>query len=177
VYSILLADMPFGYFNHLSAARKKVYLRSDAIDRLALPPGPSLQDVLKRIQEYLSAEQRAALEKASQQLLDELTRRFDVPLVKVRIRNVRPSGNWGELHGLYEPAEQTPAVISTWMRTVARRQVVAYKTFVRTLLHEFCHHIDYELIKLPETFHTEGFYKREAALFREIHGGALPLEK
>jgi hypothetical protein len=169
--------MPFGYFNLLSAARKKVYLRSDAIESLALPPGPSLQDVLTRIQEHLSAEQRVALERASQQLLDELTRRFNVPPVRVRIRNVRPSGNWGELHGLYEPAEQSPAVISTWMRTVARKQMVAYKTFVRTLLHEFCHHIDYELIKLPETFHTGGFYKREAALFRAIHEGASPWEK
>jgi hypothetical protein len=47
---------------------------------------------------------------------------------------------------------------------------------VRTLIHEFCHHLDYELIKLPETFHTEGFYKREASLFREIHGVLLPLD-
>ena len=35
---------------------------------------------------------------------------------------------------------------------------------VRTLLHEVCHHLDYELYKLEETFHTEGFYKRESSL-------------
>ncbi len=50
------------------------------------------------------------------------------------------------------------------MRTAARRDVVAFKTFLRTLVHELCHHLDYELYKLPETFHTEGFYKRESTL-------------
>ena len=69
---------------------------------------------------------------------------------------VRPSGNWGELHGLYEPTEDgTPPLITVWMRTVARKQVVAFRTFLRTLLHELCHHLDYELYKFPETFHTE----------------------
>jgi hypothetical protein len=42
--------------------------------------------------------------------------------------------------------------------------VVAFKTFLRTLVHEVCHHLDYELFRLAETFHTEGFYKRESTL-------------
>ena len=44
------------------------------------------------------------------------------------------------------------------------RQVVAFKSFLRTLVHEFGHHLDYEMFKLQETFHTEGFYKRESRL-------------
>ena len=35
---------------------------------------------------------------------------------------------------------------------------------MRTLIHELCHHLDYELYALEETFHTEGFYKRESSL-------------
>ena len=35
---------------------------------------------------------------------------------------------------------------------------------IRTLVHELCHHLDYELFALEETFHTEGFYKRESSL-------------
>ncbi|MBK8019762.1 MAG: SprT-like domain-containing protein [Betaproteobacteria bacterium] len=31
------------------------------------------------------------------------------------------------------------------------------RTFLRTLLHELCHHLDYEMFRLEETFHTEGF--------------------
>ncbi len=50
------------------------------------------------------------------------------------------------------------------MRTAQSRQVVAYKTFLRTVVHELCHHLDYELFALEETFHTEGFYKRESSL-------------
>jgi hypothetical protein len=66
---------------------------------------------------------------------------------------------------LYEPAEGAgKATISVWMRTVRRRQVVAFKSFVRTVSHEVCHHLDYGLFALEETFHTEGFYKRESSL-------------
>jgi hypothetical protein len=46
--------------------------------------------------------------------------------------------------------------------------VVAFRSFLRTLLHELCHHLDYELFKMEETFHTEGFYKRESSLFHQL---------
>jgi len=54
------------------------------------------------------------------------------------------------------------------MRTAKHRRVVAFRTFLRTLLHELCHHLDYELFGLEETFHTEGFYKRESSLFHQL---------
>ena len=63
---------------------------------------------------------------------------------------------------------RTPARITVWMRTAARKDVVAFKTFLRTLIHELCHHLDYELYKMPETFHTEGFYKRESTLVNAL---------
>ena len=50
------------------------------------------------------------------------------------------------------------------MRTAKKQQVVAFKSFLRTLVHEVAHHLDYELYLLEETFHTEGFYKRESSL-------------
>ena len=56
------------------------------------------------------------------------------------------------------------------MRTAHRRQVVAFRTFLRTLLHEVCHHLDYDLLRLPDSFHTEGFYKRESSLLKQILG-------
>jgi hypothetical protein len=45
---------------------------------------------------------------------------------------------------------------------------VAFRTFLRTLLHELCHHLDYRLYRLPDSFHTEGFYKRESSLFHQL---------
>jgi hypothetical protein len=31
-----------------------------------------------------------------------------------------------------------------------------------------CHHLDYEHLKLGDSFHTEGFYKRESSLFHQL---------
>jgi hypothetical protein len=81
----------------------------------------------------------------------------------------RPSGDYGELHGLYEPEDGGKAArITVWMRTAQKQQVVKFRTFLRTVIHEVCHHIDYEHFKLAETFHTEGFYKRESAMVKEL---------
>ena len=81
----------------------------------------------------------------------------------------------GELHGLYEPDEELPtARISVWMRTAQKKQVVAFRSFLRTLVHEFLHHLDYEHFKLPETFHTEGFYRRESSLANALFGPGTP---
>jgi hypothetical protein len=90
----------------------------------------------------------------------------------VRVLERRPANSSGELQGLYEPDEVTGGVahISVWMRTAQKVQVVKFRTFLRTLVHEVVHHLDYELYKLPETFHTQGFYARESALMRELLG-------
>jgi hypothetical protein len=165
--------MPFSYFDRLSPARKVVYLRSDAIEKIQLPPGPPLTDFVPRLERALAAERRKEVEEVSQALLSALTTRLKVPPVRAKVLTVRPSGNWGELHGLYEPTDDgTPPLITVWMRTVARKQVVAFRTFLRTVLHELCHHLDYELYQFPETFHTEGFYKRESNLLTLIAGAA-----
>jgi hypothetical protein len=163
--------MPFSYFERLSPARQRIYLRSDAIDKVDLPQGASLERLIQDMEVALRTENRGEAERFAQTLLNDLTARLKVPRVRVRVLSVRPSGNWGELHGLYEPFDDgTPPLITVWMRTVARKQVVAFKTFLRTILHELCHHLDYELYKLPETFHTEGFYKRESSLYYQIRG-------
>lgn len=157
--------MRFAYYARLSPSRQRIYRESDAIATLALPDGVAAGACVACIRDGLAAEDRRAVARASQELVDRLVRGFGVPPIRVRVLAVRPSYDYGDLHGLYEPEEgRTPARITVWMRTAARRQVVAFKTFLRTLVHEVCHHLDYELFKLPETFHTEGFYKRESTL-------------
>jgi len=54
------------------------------------------------------------------------------------------------------------------MKTAAKGQVVAFKSFIRTVLHELCHHIDFTCLDLDDSLHTEGFFKREAFLYRQI---------
>jgi hypothetical protein len=54
------------------------------------------------------------------------------------------------------------------MRTAQHKKVVAFRTFLRTILHELCHHLYYEVLDLDDSFHTEGFFKRESSLFRPL---------
>jgi hypothetical protein len=171
--------MPFAYYARLSSARQRIYRQSDAITTLALPDGVAAGDRVARLRAALGREDRAAVQAACQELLDALIAAYRVPKLRARVLAKRPADGEGELHGLYEPDEAaTPARITVWMRTAARKDVVAFKTFLRTLIHELCHHLDYELYRLPETFHTEGFYKREstlvAALLREEEMAADP---
>ena len=46
--------------------------------------------------------------------------------------------------------------------------MVAFRTWLRTFLHELCHHLDFMLLELPHSFHTEGFFKRESSLFHQL---------
>jgi len=161
--------MPFAYYARLSAARQRIYRQSDAIEALGLPEGIAAGPRVARIRTSLAREDRAAVQAAVQDLLDVLAAGYRVPKTRARVLARRPADGGGELHGLYEPDDAgTPARITVWMRTAARRDVVAYKTFLRTLMHEVCHHLDYELFRLPETFHTAGFYKRESSLVNAL---------
>lgn len=157
--------MRFGYYDRLSPARKKIYRRSDDIAALGMPAKLDLGASVVRIETALRADDRASVQRECQDLIDALAAGYHVPPVRVRILARRPADDYGELHGLYEPEEsRAPPRITAWMRTAHKRQVVAFKTFLRTVIHELCHHLDYELFALEETFHTEGFYKRESSL-------------
>jgi len=157
--------MRFAYYDRLSPAQKRIYRRSDELGALALPPNVQCGAIVASIRESLAADKRAPLQRACQALCDTLTAGYHVPPVRVMVLARRPSDDYGELHGLYEPEEgRRVARITVWMRTAAKQQVVAFKSFVRTVVHELAHHLDYELFALDETFHTQGFYKRESSL-------------
>ena len=157
--------MPFAYYEKLSPARKRIYRASDRIERLDPPAGFAAGDAVDAIAAALAADDRSACERACRRLTDALTRGYGVPPIRVKVLARRPSSDYGELHGLYEPEEgRAPATVTVWMRTAQRAQVVAFRSFLRTLVHEIGHHLDYEMYKLEETFHTEGFYKRESTL-------------
>jgi hypothetical protein len=162
----------FAYYDRLPEASKRIYRRSDAIARLEVPDVTALRPLALAVEPALAAARRAPLERACQALADGVNARLGAPGVVVRVLERRPSDDWGELHGLYEPDEVTggTARITLWMRTASKEQVVRFRTFLRTLVHELCHHLDYEHLKLAETFHTQGFYNRESALVRELLG-------
>jgi hypothetical protein len=164
--------MPFAYYARLSARDKRIYRRSDTIERVEVPDAAALRPLVDEMATALGEEDRYATARASQRLADALLAQLALPPVRISVLAARPSHDWGELHGYYDPTrEGVPPTITLWMRTAQRKQVVAFRTFLRTFLHEIGHHLDYELLELEETFHTEGFYKRESSLFRQLMGG------
>lgn len=146
-----------------------MYRRSDSIDSVVVPRLAELRPLTRDLKEALLSENRSVVATASQALADALTRSLEVEPFEVVVELARPRGSRSELHGLYEPGSSgNRARISVWMRTAKRRQVVAFRTFLRTFLHEVCHHLDYELYGLRESFHTQGFFKRESSLYRQL---------
>ncbi len=162
--------MPYSYYSRLPAKDKKIYQASDRVSKVNLQDLTELIPLVKEISAALTSENKTYIKNASQRLVTQLTLQFNIPPVKIKVLSNRPSNSYGELHGLYEPISDKvkQAEISVWMRTAKRKQVVAFKTYMRTLFHELCHHFDYELYKLEDSFHTEGFFKRESSLYKQL---------
>ncbi len=161
--------MVFSYYNKLSAAQKRIYRMSDGIASIPLPDAGGVREFTVDLERALAAEDRMRIEESCRKIAAGITARLSLPPVRVNVLVVRPAGSWGELHGLYETASgRSSAKITLWMRTVRHKRIVAFRSFLRTLLHELCHHADYTLLKLADSFHTDGFYKRESALFHQI---------
>jgi hypothetical protein len=158
----------FAYYRKLTARQKRIYDKSDAITELKLSQASRFGLCVRDLNKWLAAENKTEVQKAAQRLANGLSEVFEVPRVVVKVLARRPSRNWGELHGLYEAEEDAHPVITVWMRTAQRKQVVAFKTFLRTIIHEFMHHLDYARFRLADSFHTEGFYKRESALIKDL---------
>jgi hypothetical protein len=163
----------YAYYAKLKPRQKAVYRRSDEIAKLTLKNRRTLAPLVAGLAAALESERRVRVEQASQALIDAVTAGFEVPRVRVKVLATRPSTRASELYGLYETGDRRrPATIRVWMRTAYHKRVVAFRTFLRTLLHELCHHLDYELLELEDSFHTEGFFKRESSLFKQLVGGA-----
>ncbi len=165
--------MRFSYYRRLNKTQKAIYRESDDVSTLKIPAPDRLFETLASLKVQLSHANQRGVEQSVRALLMTLAAQLEVPRVKVRVLAARPHNDYGELHGVYERPVDGRAwpTITLWMRTAKRRQVVAFKTFLRTVLHEFAHHLDYEYLGLGDSFHTEGFYQRENAMMRQMLRG------
>jgi hypothetical protein len=162
------AAVPFEYYRRLGRTDKATYRKSDETIAIKLPDPAALLPAIAAIGVGLTADDRSATGKAVRSLCDAMCEQLGAATLTVRVLAKRPVRSDAELHGLYERDEDGTAVIRVWMRTAAHERVVAFRTFVRTLLHELCHHFDFELLRMRDTFHTEGFFKRESSLARQL---------
>lgn len=160
--------MPFAYYDRLSRREKELYDRSDRIRRIDLPQAEGLRPMVEILRQGLARDDRKVVEAAASRLAEGITAGLEVEPVEVGVLAVRPSLRAAELHGLYTRDDKRRGRIRVWMRTVHYRRVVAFRTFLRTLLHEVCHHLDYTRFEMADSFHTEGFFQRESSLFYQL---------
>src|SRR5882724_3348557 len=119
--------MPFAYYDRLSPARQRIYRQSDRIEVIALPDAAALAGPALAVGDALATADRAATEHTCQILVDAVNAQMKTPPIRVRVLARRPSDDYGELHGLYEPEDEGKiAVISVWMRTARKEQVVKF---------------------------------------------------
>jgi DinB family protein len=162
--------MPFAYFDRLTRRQQAIYLRSDAITTMPLSRPEPLRPLVAALGRILDDGNRRLTEEATQRVATALAQALGTPPVRVKVLAARPHSGWGELHGLYETTGRRGELplITLWMRTARQKRVVAFRTYLRTLLHEMGHHVDYTLLRLGDSFHTQGFYQRESHLFHQL---------
>ena len=161
--------MVFDYYYRLGRNQQAIYKKSDAIEQVKLSDPKLIWHYIHQLEDVLSAEDRKKTEQVTVKIVNGVLSDLRVMPVRMRVLSARPSNNWGELHGLYEPVDgKTTARITVWMRTARHKRVVAFRSYLRTVLHELCHHLDYEFYRLADSYHTEGFFKRESSLFRQL---------
>lgn len=163
----------FPYYARLSARDKAIYRQSDETPSPTLADPGAIRPLVLFLAEQLATGKRARVAKAAQAVADVVCVQLGVPLLKVKVREVRPQLEGAELHGLYTFAEDgsTP-LLEVWMRTGAREDIVKFRTFLRTFVHELGHHLDVTLFGLADSFHTHGFFRRESSLVRQLLGEA-----
>jgi hypothetical protein len=96
---------------------------------------------------------------------------YEVPTCGLRVLAARPlrtreRGTF-ELFGDYSPDSM---LIRVWMRTAVRKEVTSFGTFLSTLCHEFCHHLDFRRFGVSDSWLTRGFYERGALLYHFARG-------
>jgi len=171
------------FYRRLSAEQKREYDRSDARRSLPLVPAAALGAAADDVVRALEDGALARVRKAAQRLVDGVcaslnarSRRTAPATPRVKVLRTRPRRGQSEFHGLYTRFENGECEICVWMLTAANGHVVKPRTFLRTLLHEVCHHVDMTLFDLPHSLHTLGFHARESSLLRALErsGATIP---
>jgi hypothetical protein len=148
------------------------FLKSEQKSTLSFPQDNRIAISAGPIESSLEAGAVTPVRRGCAELLNILAGFYQVEAPSIRVLAARPirtrEGGWAsELFGDYDPKTK---VIRIWMRTAVRKQVTSFGTFLSTVCHEFCHHLDFQLFRYADSWHTRGFYKRTAALYHNARG-------
>jgi hypothetical protein len=152
-------------------ARRTSFLESDRIKMLDLPQDGGLLAIAESIESAMKGTRTVDVRRACAEFLAASCRFYKVPDCGFRVLAARPlrvREQWtSELFGDYSPATM---LIRVWMRTAVRKEITSFGTFLSTLCHEFCHHLDFQRFRFPDSWHTRGFYERAALLYHYARG-------
>ena len=145
------------------------HARSDELREIRLPQRDLVATRYADLELALGTGKAPTVRKAAATLVAELARFYGAREPAVKVLGSRPldSREGTELFGDYD---LETGLIRVWMRTAVRGRVTATGTFVATLVHELCHHLDREVLGLPGTPHTRGFFERADALYHLVRG-------
>lgn len=147
------------------------FSESDRIRTLDLPRNGTLLTITKSIESAMKVGSSTDARRACAEFLDAASGFYRVPACGIRVLAALPLRvleNWSsELFGDYAPETM---LIRVWMKTAVRKDITSFGTFLSTLCHEFCHHLDFQKFGFHDSWHTRGFYERAAALYHHAKG-------
>jgi hypothetical protein len=149
---------------------------SDGIKTLELPRNEVLTEIAQCLESAMKADRIRDVRNACTAFLAAASDFYQVPACGVRVLAARPlrsrEHGTSELFGDYAPDSM---LIRLWMRTAIRKEVTSFGTFLSTLCHEFCHHLDFKKFGFADSWHTRGSYERAGVLYHYARG--TPLKK
>lgn len=149
----------------------RLFLESDRLNTLRLPADDRLLRLATSIESAMKTGSTREVRQASEEYIAVASEFFQVSRCDVRVLAARPlrvrEYSTTELFGDYHPRD---LLVRVWMKTAVRKEVTSFGTFLSTLCHEFCHHLDFHRFKYPDSWHTRGFYERTAALYHHARG-------
>jgi hypothetical protein len=152
------------------------FVASDRAKTLDLPRNEALTELAQQLESAMQSDKIRDVGSACAHFLATASSFYQVPKCGVRVLAARPirtreHGTF-ELFGDYTPDSM---LIRVWMRTAIRKEVTSFGTFLSTLCHEFCHHLDFKKFGFSDSWHTRGFYERAGVLYHHARG--TPLKK
>lgn len=153
---------------------RQFFLESDRLRSIDLPTDGRLFRISQEIESAMEAGLMGDVRRHSAEFVSAVSDFYRVPRCEVQVLAARPlrtrRGWRTELFGDYHP---TSMLIRVWMKTAVRREITSFGTFLSTLCHEFCHHLDFHQFKFRDSWHTRGFYERAAILYHHARGTPL----
>jgi hypothetical protein len=138
---------------------------------LDLPDDGSLHELAQSIEAAMKTERIANVRGVCAEFLKNASQFYKVEDCGIRVLTARPLNvreHWTtELFGDYDPDS---LLIRVWMRTAVRKEMTSFGTFLSTLCHEFCHHLDFQKFGFADSWHTRGYFERAAALYHHARG-------